>query len=128
MKRVHFSSPNNSIQLFEKELPVSSVNSIFRFQRHYPDCKETTKFPCTYRTAVFDTKEEWDDYQTNKHLKNKSTGFKTVSSHRRHIKSTLHRNGDSFNKRIPNEWRIYNIDTGSIVDGREIQDGVVKNR
>lgn len=83
-----------------------------------PNC-DHGKFPCVKRGVIFDTEEEWNDYLENQITRNISTGHRSISAHRKSVLSHLSRQGKTA-KFIPSEWRLYNINTGEIIDMRTL--------
>ena len=76
-------------------------------------------FPCVYRGVVFEDADEWDDYIGNTISRNVSTGHRSISSHRKSTISALSKKGKS-SKRIPEQFRLYNNQTGEIYDMRDL--------
>lgn len=117
-KRVKFHSPKNEIKLYEldsaeKRMKVDSPKHL-----NVANCGKDI-YPCHLRGVVFENKAEWEDYLENLRARNVTTGHKPVSLHRKSIMSNLSRQGKS-SKRIPPEFRLYNIETGEITDMRTL--------
>ena len=116
-KRVRIHSPNNQIKTY-------SLESEEKKWKQGSPSKTGIKcgngiFPCIYKGVVFENAFEWNDYMDNKILRNETTGFKSVSSHKNSIMSILSKKG-KIAKQIPEEWRLYNIQTGEIYDIRDL--------
>jgi hypothetical protein len=114
-KRVRINSPRNEIRSY-------SLGSDEKKWKQGSPSKRGEKcgkgiYPCMYRGVVFENREEWNDYASNLLSRNSSTGYRPVSSHRKSTMSALSKKGKSA-KRIPEEFRLYNIETGEIFDMR----------
>jgi hypothetical protein len=116
-KRVRIYSPKNETRLYslgseEKRLKQSSP------PKNGIPCG-TGRFPCKYRGVIFENIDEWKDYDENLKTKNKSIGKSSVSLHRRSIMRSLSKQGKSA-KIIPQEWRLYDTQTGDVYDMRDV--------
>jgi hypothetical protein len=74
-------------------------------------------YPCVYRGVVFENKDEWNEHVENTISRNATTGHIPISSHRRSIMSSLYKKGKTA-KRIPKEYRLYDLETGEVHDIR----------
>lgn len=116
-KRVRINSPRNETRIYSLESDEKT------FKRGSPSKRGEKcgqgKYPCVYRGVIFENREEWNEYAENMISRNASTGYIPVSSHRRSIMSSLSKKG-KMAKRIPEEFRLYNIETGEIFDMRDL--------
>jgi hypothetical protein len=124
-KRVRISSPRNETRTYslgseEKQWKQGSP------QKTGVKCGQDI-FPCVYRGVVFENIEEWDEFMENSITRNSTTGYRPVSSHRKSTMSSLSKTGKR-GKRIPEEWRIYNTETGEVFDMRDLESGVVSTK
>lgn len=122
-KRVSIHSPRNETRVYslgsqEKKWKQSSPS------KRGPPCG-SGNYPCVYRGVVFENRDEWDEYVENKISRNATTGYIPISSHRRSIMSSLAKKGKSA-KRIPQEWRLYDLETGEIYDMRSLDPKTIK--
>jgi hypothetical protein len=113
-KHVRINSPRNETRVYslgseEKRLKHGSPS------KRGPPCG-TGVFPCVYRGVIFD-EEEWNDHIVNMSTRNASTGYRPISSHRRSVMSSLYKQGKTA-KRIPKEYRLYDLETGEVHDIR----------
>jgi hypothetical protein len=116
-KRVRIYSPKNETRLYslgseEKRLKQGSP------PKNVIPCG-TGRFPCKYRGVIFENIDEWNDYDENLKTKNKSIGKNSASLHRKSVMRSLSKQGKSA-KRIPQEWRLYDTQTGDIYDMRDL--------
>lgn len=116
-KHVRINSPRNETRVYslgseEKRLKQGSPS-----KRGNP-CGNGI-YPCVYRGVIFENRDEWNDFIENMSTRNASTGYRPISSHRRSTMSALSKKGKSA-KSIPEEWRLYNLETGEIYDMRSI--------
>lgn len=114
-KSVKIHSPKNQVRKYslgsdEKRWKQGSPS------KRGPSCGSGI-FPCVYRGVVFEDGDEWEEYRENMISRNASTGFKSISSHRRSVMSNLSKKGKSA-KHIPSEFRLYDVQTGEIHDMR----------
>ena len=113
-KHVRINSPRNETRVYslgseEKRLKQGSPS------KRGPPCGKGV-FPCVYRGVIFD-EEEWNEHIVNMSTRNASTGYRPISSHRRSVMSSLYRQGKTA-KRIPKEFRLYDLETGDVHDIR----------
>jgi hypothetical protein len=113
-KHVRINSPRNETRVYslgseEKRLKQGSPS------KRGPPCGKGV-FPCVYRGVIFD-EEEWNDHIVNMSTRNASTGYRPISSHRRSVMSSLYKQGKTA-KRIPKEYRLYDLETGEVHDIR----------
>ncbi len=116
-KRVRIYSPKNETRLYS----LGSEEKIFKKgspPKNGIPCG-TGRFPCKYRGVIFENIDEWNDYDENLKTKNKSIGKRSVSLHKRSVMRTLSKKG-KLAKIIPEEWRLYDTQTGDIYDMREL--------
>jgi hypothetical protein len=116
-KNVRFDSPKNETRIYslgseEKRLKQGSP------PKNGIPCG-TGRFPCKYRGVIFDNADEWKDYNENRKTKNKSIGKNSASLQRQSVMRSLSKQGKSA-KRIPQEWRLYDTQTGDIYDMRDL--------
>ena len=116
-RRVRIHSPKNQI----RECSLGSEEK--RWKQGSPSKRGATCgsgiFPCVYRGVVFEDAAEWEDYRENTISRNVSTGHRSISSHRKSTMSALSKKGKS-SKKIPQEFRLYNNQTGEIYDMRDL--------
>lgn len=116
-RKVRIHSPKNQIHTYNlgsDETRMKMASPI----ADAPDCGKGI-FPCSYRDVIFENADEWNEYVENAHSRNRSTGYKSKSAHRREIMKRLSKTGKSA-KRIPEEWRLYDVHTGEIHDMRDL--------
>jgi hypothetical protein len=75
------------------------------------------KFPCIHKDVIFENQNDWDDFMEN--IKSKNKGKLPIRTHRILTMSSLSKIGKR-GKKIPEEFRLYNVDTGEIFDLREL--------
>jgi hypothetical protein len=75
-------------------------------------------YPCVFRGVIFENDDEWRDYMANKVISNRSTNYKSPREHSRAIMRGLSR-PNKIAKKVPAEFRLYNIETGEIFDLRD---------
>ncbi len=122
-KHVRIHSPRNETRVYslgsqEKKWKQGSPS------KRGPSC-DTGIFPCVYRGVVFENIDEWNEHVENMVSKNSSRGYMPISSHRRTVMSSLAKKGKSA-KRIPQEWRLYDLETGEIYDMRSLDQKSLK--
>jgi hypothetical protein len=121
-RRVRIHSPKNQI----REYSLGSEEK--RWKQGSPSKRGPTCgsgiFPCVYRGVLFENKDEWEDYTGNTISRNVSTGFRSISSHRKSTISALSKKGKS-SKKIPEQFRLYNNQTGEIFDMRDLEPGSI---
>lgn len=124
-KRVRINSPRNETRVYSLESDEKT------WKRGSPSKRGEKcgqgKYPCVYRGVIFENREEWNEYAENTISRNASTGYIPVSSYRKSIISSLSKKGKSA-KRIPEEFRLYNIETGEIFDLRELDQESLTNK
>jgi len=117
-RRVRFNSPANTTRKY-------SLNSSERKEKRdspkgrLRPCGENGPFPCTYSGARFDNIQELNEFFRMRREKNASTNYRNVSAYRLAITSQLHKQG-KYKKKIPEEFRIYNTQTGEVFDMRDL--------
>lgn len=116
-KRVRINSPKNEIMLYDLDITEKKWKMGSPEKSGIP-CGSGI-FPCTYRGVTFDTVDEWNEYMENMISRNESTGHRSISSHRRSVMSSLARKG-KLAKKIPEEFRLYNTQTGEVFDIRTL--------
>lgn len=112
-KKVRMNSPKNIV----KEYSLDSEEKKYKSSKIPSNI--TTKcgsgrFPCKYRNTVFQNGQEWKDYLNI--INNRNT--KNTGLSRQTVMSELSKKGKSA-KKIPPEYRLYNIQTGEIFDLRD---------
>jgi hypothetical protein len=116
-RRVRIRSPKNQI----REYSLGSEEK--RWKQGSPSKRGVICgsgiFPCVYRGVVFEDASEWDEYKENMISRNESTGYRSISSHKRSTMSALSKKGKSA-KKIPEDFRLYNNQTGEIFDMRNL--------
>lgn len=80
-------------------------------------CSQEGIFPCIFRGVKFDSKEEWDDYMHILLEKQSMSGNKKL--YKKKILDDLAKIGKKA-KKIPPEYRLYNVQTGEIHDLRNM--------
>ena len=117
-KHVRIHSPRNQTRFYslgsdeknmKKDSPVKNVNL----------CGYGV-FPCIYRDTLFENEDEWYDYIDNMRSRNESTGYRSIKSHRSSVMKSLSKQG-KLARRIPEEYRLYNVQTGEIFDMRNMK-------
>jgi hypothetical protein len=90
-RRVRIHSPKNQI----REYSLGSEEK--RWKQGSPSKRGPTCgsgiFPCVYRGVLFEDASEWEDYTGNTISRNVSTGFRTISSHKKATLSSLAKTG-----------------------------------
>jgi len=109
-KRVRIHSPSNTIQIIEPRSSIRESNPT------YEECTGRN-YPCMFKGAIIDNRQEIQDYLDMLREKNASTGYKSRIAHKTDIFSKLRKTG-KYAKKIPQEFRLYNIETGEIFDMR----------
>lgn len=118
-KKLSFSSNIKSVKEYA---PDNSPNDTFN---HIPRCNPPQRpknYPCRRKNTVFETVEEFNEYArdvSDTKLQRRQQGLPSVSSHYKTMRSKLKESG-SYRKKIPPEYRLYDEDTGSIIDIRMI--------
>lgn len=116
-KRIRFYSPKNQT----KEYSLGSEEKRWKQgspSKRGPACG-TGVFPCVYRGVIFENIDEWNDYIENMSTKNVSTSHRSVTSHRKSTMAALSKRGQRA-KIIPEQFRLYNNQTGEIFDMRDL--------
>lgn len=112
-RRVRIHSPANETRIY---VPGSEEKKMSPKRVPRNRCGNDV-YPCTNRGAVFETEEEWKEYQQLLRERNKTTGYKSARLHKSNMMMEFVRKG-ILAKKIPPEWRLYNIQTGEIFDLR----------
>jgi hypothetical protein len=116
-KKVRINSPKNQIKVYS--LGSEEIKWKQKSPLKKEDYCENGNFPCLYKGVVFENIDEWNDYIKNRYTRNESTGYKSIDSHKRSIISSLSKKG-KLAKKIPEEWRLYNNQTGEVYDIRDL--------
>lgn len=116
-KRVTIHSPKNEMRLYD--LDSAEINAKYTPKHLKMEKCGKGIYPCSLRDVIFENEEEWNDYLESLRTRNVTTGHKSVSSHRRSIMRSLALQGKT-SRRIPEEWRLYNVKTGEIIDMRSL--------
>lgn len=114
--RIHSNHETRHYELDSNEKNMKRISS--SRTSHLPKCG-TGLYPCVKRSTIFENKAEWDDYLENEITRNISTGHKSVSAHRKSVMTHLSKKGKTA-KLVPEEWRLYNVTTGEIIDMRSL--------
>jgi hypothetical protein len=117
---------NVRINLSENVMRSYSLDSIEKKNKKrspssFPKCSQPLQFPCAYKGGIFENLEEWETFTRMLRSKNVSTKLKSVKDHYRDVKSKLVKE-NKYKKTIPAEYRLYNEDTGEIIDLRTYYD------
>lgn len=117
---------NVRINLSENRMRSYSLDSIEKKSKkrspaNIPKCSQPLQFPCAYKGGVFENLEEWEIFTRMLRSKNVSTKLKSIKDHYRDVKSKLVKE-NKYKKQIPAEYRLYNEDTGEIIDLRTYYD------
>lgn len=111
-KKVRIYSPNNQVKTYDldsdEKKSKRSTSAVGR------PCTSGV-FPCVYRGVEFENKGEWDEYKANSITRNRGVSY----NHKRNVITSLFREG-KLARKIPPEWRLYNIQTGEIIDLRKL--------
>jgi hypothetical protein len=78
------------------------------------------KYPCRIKNSIFENIEEFNEYArdvSDTIINRRRKGLPSVSSHYKTMKNKLKESG-SYRKKVPEEYRFYDEDSGRIVDVR----------
>jgi len=83
-KEVRIVTPENEIYeyyLSPREEKMKKIDKIKGIKKCIPRPHKEEDFPCKMKRTVFLNKEDFEDYNEMKYLRNSSTGFKSRSEH-----------------------------------------------
>lgn len=115
---MRFRTSQNQVRVFSlhSDEKRAKVPEDLDAARALPKCNGV-QFPCRYQDTVFHNPQEWHEFGQMMRDKNKSTAYRSRSSHRQQMRTELHRQG-RLARNIPAEWRLYNTQTGEVHDLR----------
>lgn len=118
-KRLTFSPELRDIVEFSVDASIHNNQELLRVPRCNPPQRPKT-YPCRNKYTVFENVDEFNQYArdvSDKIMKQRQSGLPSVSSHYKTMKNRLKETG-SYKKKIPPEYRLYDDESGRIVDIR----------
>lgn len=116
-KKVRIHSSENKVRIFHENSDEKRLKKVSSPKKGI-ECGQGV-YPCVYRGVTFENEKEWRNYSDNRITRNASTGHRAVHAHKQTTLRELARKGKSA-KRIPEEFRLYNVQTGEIFDMRDL--------